>query len=352
MTDPYFSICIPQYNRTPFLIKALDSIAAQSFRDFEVCISDGGSTDGGRIEIERYLQASNFCHQYTFSDTNLLYDQNLRAAINLSKGQYCFLLGNDDRLKLNSTLADLYAVLKRYESVGAAITNYVELATDQLYQRAIATQDAGTGPGVAARSFRDYSFVSGLILNGKACRGMASDCCDGSEMYQMYLGTRIIASGGRLIYIDQASIEKDIQLPGLQVDSYQCKKGQQLRRKPLPLTRLAETVDLGLALAPGIEIQRRRSLDCSILLQLYLYTYAFWIIEYKRVFGLKHVLWFIRSILPSRTAASLPLGAKEMMLVWVVYIATSSAALLTPVWFFSILRPWLYGLAKRPSKRS
>ena len=53
---PYFSICIPQYNRTRFLLEALQSIADQSFRDFELCISDGGSTDGGRPDIENALK--------------------------------------------------------------------------------------------------------------------------------------------------------------------------------------------------------------------------------------------------------------------------------------------------------
>ena len=55
---PYFSICIPQYNRSDFLLEALRSFSVQTFRDFEVCISDGGSTDGGFPSIEEFLNTS------------------------------------------------------------------------------------------------------------------------------------------------------------------------------------------------------------------------------------------------------------------------------------------------------
>ena len=44
--SPYFSVCVPQHNRTSFLLEALRVLAGQQFRDFEVCIADDWSTDG------------------------------------------------------------------------------------------------------------------------------------------------------------------------------------------------------------------------------------------------------------------------------------------------------------------
>ncbi|MDB9482187.1 glycosyltransferase, partial [Dolichospermum circinale CS-537/05] len=41
--NPFFSICIPQYNRTSFLIEACKVLAQQTFKNFEVCISDDQS---------------------------------------------------------------------------------------------------------------------------------------------------------------------------------------------------------------------------------------------------------------------------------------------------------------------
>jgi len=42
---PRVSIIMPVYNAAPFLGQALDSIAGQSFRDFEILVYDDGSTD-------------------------------------------------------------------------------------------------------------------------------------------------------------------------------------------------------------------------------------------------------------------------------------------------------------------
>ena len=43
---PLFSIITVCYNETGNIKKTLDSIIEQSFRDFELIVVDGGSTDG------------------------------------------------------------------------------------------------------------------------------------------------------------------------------------------------------------------------------------------------------------------------------------------------------------------
>src|SRR5689334_7436997 len=78
---PLFSICIPQYNRTSFLLVLLESLRAQTWRDFEICISDGGSTDGRQGEIEEWLHNCGAEFRWWRSETRLLYDPNLRSCI-------------------------------------------------------------------------------------------------------------------------------------------------------------------------------------------------------------------------------------------------------------------------------
>jgi glycosyl transferase family 2 len=48
------SIVIPLYNKSPYVKRALDSIKAQTFADFEVLVVDDGSTDDGASIVEGY----------------------------------------------------------------------------------------------------------------------------------------------------------------------------------------------------------------------------------------------------------------------------------------------------------
>lgn len=53
---PLFSIITVCYNETGNIKKTLDSIIEQSFRDFELIVVDGGSTDGTKEIVQQYEQ--------------------------------------------------------------------------------------------------------------------------------------------------------------------------------------------------------------------------------------------------------------------------------------------------------
>lgn len=52
------SVIIPLYNKEPYVRRALDSVAAQSFADFEVIVVDDGSTDEGARAVETFIKES------------------------------------------------------------------------------------------------------------------------------------------------------------------------------------------------------------------------------------------------------------------------------------------------------
>ena len=56
-TMPVVSVIIPAYNSADFLEVALSSVAAQSFRDFEVIVVDDHSTDGTKVLAEILLDS-------------------------------------------------------------------------------------------------------------------------------------------------------------------------------------------------------------------------------------------------------------------------------------------------------
>ena len=57
MNTPFFSIVIPTRNEEHTLPRLLESIAAQTYIDFEVIISDSHSTDGTKTQAEAYQTA-------------------------------------------------------------------------------------------------------------------------------------------------------------------------------------------------------------------------------------------------------------------------------------------------------
>lgn len=86
---------MPVYNGELFLKESLDSILAQTFRDFELIVSDNGSTD----------RTQEICKAYAAKDQRIRYyrnEQNLGAAWNqsrvaeLSRGEYFKWAHHDD----------------------------------------------------------------------------------------------------------------------------------------------------------------------------------------------------------------------------------------------------------------
>ena len=53
-----FSVIIPLYNKAPYVRKALESVLAQTYTNFELIVVDDGSTDGSAEIAEAFLLAS------------------------------------------------------------------------------------------------------------------------------------------------------------------------------------------------------------------------------------------------------------------------------------------------------
>lgn len=92
---PRVSIGLPVYNGENYLEKALDSLLAQSFEDFELIIADNASTDS----------TMDICESYAGKDRRIRYfrnDANIGAAANynrvfeLSSGEYFKWAAHDD----------------------------------------------------------------------------------------------------------------------------------------------------------------------------------------------------------------------------------------------------------------
>lgn len=347
LEHPFFSICIPQYNRTSFLIEGLGSLRAQAFRDFEVCISDDFSTDGREAELLDYLFGSGLSFVYQRQDHNTRYDSNLRSSVNLAQGRYCFLLGNDDALASPRTLENLHTDLEHYGPVGAVITNYEDFATGAKAQRVKTTALLGAGPQVASRSFRNFSFVSGVIFDTVQAKRYSLARWDGSEMYQMYLGSRIIAAGSPLLVIDRVTVRKDIQIPDEAVDSYARRPragSWPIKERHLPLSSVIRLV--ADAIEPYERPSRRQQTCERLALQLFLFTYPYWVVEYRRVQSWGYALGVCLGMRPRHVLKGIHLSWRRRARVGIVYLLSTMGGLLVPLRLFQAFHARLYRLAK------
>jgi glycosyltransferase involved in cell wall biosynthesis len=104
--SPTLSIIIPTYQAAATLAEALESVAGQTFRSFEVLIMDGGSRDATRAIAEKYNGRFPAFRFFSEPDKGI-YDA-MNKGIDQAKGQWLYFLGSDDTLFSNDVLEKIF----------------------------------------------------------------------------------------------------------------------------------------------------------------------------------------------------------------------------------------------------
>lgn len=100
-TMPLFSVVVPLY-RTPesFLREMIESVAAQTYANWELCLSDG-SGDAGALRTEQIVkeyQEKYEAIRYIRADRALHIADNTNLAMSLARGEYLAFMDHDDVL--------------------------------------------------------------------------------------------------------------------------------------------------------------------------------------------------------------------------------------------------------------
>ncbi len=110
------SICIPTYNRKGNLSELLDALAEMigEARDIEVIISDNASTDGTKEYMKNLETSGKFKNlHYHRNDENIGPDNNFVMCYKLAKGDYTWLVGDDDII-MGDIVPYLMEVIEKY----------------------------------------------------------------------------------------------------------------------------------------------------------------------------------------------------------------------------------------------
>ena len=117
-----FSVVIPLYNKAPYVKKALESVFAQTFRDFELIVVDDGSTDDSLNVAKEVLDASGIYHQLIHQD-NAGVSTARNNGVASSNGDYICFLDADDWWAPNF-LERMDWLIKEYPEAGIYGVNY------------------------------------------------------------------------------------------------------------------------------------------------------------------------------------------------------------------------------------
>lgn len=121
--QPLISVIIPVYNVEKYLPDCLDSVLAQTFKDFEVIAIDDGSPDGCGKILDEYAAKDE--RVKVFHQENRGEAMARNRGLDTAAGEYIYFVDNDDFIH-PQTLEVLYHTAEKY-GFGAAACRHSEI---------------------------------------------------------------------------------------------------------------------------------------------------------------------------------------------------------------------------------
>jgi len=195
---PLLSVCIPAYNRASQLPELLNSIIAQEYSHYEVVICEDCSPERAQIRAvaKQYQEVAPGRIRYFENGENLGYDANFREMVRRARGDYCFIMGNDDVVAPGAfaTVAD---ALRRSPDVGVVLRSFAYFRTrpEEFYTIARYYPDElllPPGPNTIVQFYRRCGIMSGLVIHRRDALALETERFDGTLFYQLHLIANIL----------------------------------------------------------------------------------------------------------------------------------------------------------------
>lgn len=213
------SICIPAYNRAIYLTPLLRSIFDQCNFDFEIVITEDCSPEREQITSIVKLFNAEFpgIIRYELNQENLGYDGNVRRLFQLSRGEYCLFLGNDDLLAPNA-LQTLSEILHRVKDCGVIVRTYATFEKSPTEYKQIFRyfpHELVIAPGAQAIAvgYRRSVVIPGMIIHRESAISVSTDRFDGTLLYQLYLVGMILAKKSVVFTPEIIGLRRDGNVP-------------------------------------------------------------------------------------------------------------------------------------------
>ena len=119
-----FSVIIPLYNKAPYVKKALETVCAQTYRDYEIIVINDGSTDNSAMIAEEYLNGVEGISYKILFQQNAGVSAARNSGVATSSGDYIAFLDADDWWE-PTYLEKMAQLIEDYPEAGLYACNYV-----------------------------------------------------------------------------------------------------------------------------------------------------------------------------------------------------------------------------------
>ena len=116
------SVIIPVYNVEEYIIRCLDSVVSQTYKNIEVLLVDDGSTDRSGEICDKYAKEYNFINVYHQKNGGQSVARNY--AIDRAKGEYYIFVDSDDYIESDMIESLINAIIK-YKTKIACCGRYI-----------------------------------------------------------------------------------------------------------------------------------------------------------------------------------------------------------------------------------
>ena len=185
---PLLSIAIPTYNHSKFLKDLLDSILSQLAKDVEIVVSDNCSPDETQELVNEYkIKCPNI--KYFRNEINLGFDRNFINCVRRARGDYVWIIGDDDRLAPGA-IEYIKKIIKN-QSPGLIYINsrYFNINFKNPFPNPTVTKLISDYKFKSAdECFRTLGALLGFISAVVAQRKIMSDAIKDENNYSSYLG--------------------------------------------------------------------------------------------------------------------------------------------------------------------
>ena len=192
--EPKISIIVPMYNtKEKYLKELIDSIINQTYKNWELCLSDG--SDEKRDYVEKLVNVDERI-KYKFLNANKGISENSNEALKLATGDYIALLDHDDILPVFS----LYEVVKAINADKEAEFIYTD--EDKLLEEKENRMGPHFKQDYAPDTFMSYNYICHFSIFKKRLMeriGGFRKEFDGSQDYDIIF--RATEQANRIIHI-------------------------------------------------------------------------------------------------------------------------------------------------------